>query len=72
MEQTKVEFPDEFDMPTAVALAGCAFEAYLEPEGEEIWKTNDSKGTSLTFTDRWRFIFLWQDVRIFRRKSDGV
>lgn len=43
-----------FDVATAIALAGCAFESYNEPvgvvEGYQEWSIN---GTYTTYVDRW-------------------
>ena len=41
-----------FDLGLAVALAGCAFEAYNEPEGAEGYKELALNGTTTTYVDR--------------------
>ena len=44
--------PPSFQLPLAVALAGSAFEAYLEPAGAEGFQEVTQNGTTVTFTDR--------------------
>jgi hypothetical protein len=39
-------------LPLAIALAGAAFEAYLEPTGAEGFQEHSLNGTDITYTDR--------------------
>lgn len=43
---------DQFDLPLAVVLAGCAFEAYLEPQGGEGFQQRTVGGPAITYTDK--------------------
>lgn len=41
----------KFKLPLAIALAGAAFESYLEPTGAEGFQERAFNGTETTFTD---------------------
>jgi hypothetical protein len=45
--------PPSFDIGLAIALAGCAFEAYNEPEGADGFKEVALNGTTTTYVNRY-------------------